>query len=603
MKNRSAASSANAVLLAAFVCGVSQIVPSARSQALAPPRVDPLSSSTEFIPSQYSLNISGPNVTTSFNGVSAKSAIQMLADMGGYDFVYVQSNPLFSAASTPSSISTSDSLGGLPSNTDSSFSLSELSRQDEGDDQNLNLDSERLIYISLRDREYSSALNSVLLASGLQATFKDGIIYAGPDIDTKPIGDSISKTFRLNQITAKAAGEYLGNLGASVSITSTVTTSVSEGINSTQSVSGASTSSTTTASSTPESIIYGSKIGPLVGLFGVTDERLGSISLIGNPRLIDLAESYLLKIDAKQRQIVLDIQIIDFDLDNAFVSSNTSFFKRKSTYVISRNGQAEALFGDLFPPSDSQLRGVGAAPEPDAPFPSGAIRSDPEAPSNRIPNSDFSPDFVQNRLYSYIQAAITSEAAKVLASPSLVLMEDNLASGSTDGTDEVVEGIEDFQGGIGLSARPNEGRVVVGQSVVVNWTAEENSSVCEGELGNAGISLSAKVNKIDDYGFVTFQLTPQLSAITDTYSNPTCGGAIASVLSSRILQTGRVRVRSGETLLLTGVISDEDQAAITKWPLVGDIPVIGQFFRSTSRQRSKRELIITATPTILKAEY
>ena len=523
----------------------------------------------------------------------------MLADMGGYDFVYVQSNPLYTASSSSSLSITSNSLDGasLNSNSDSDYT-----GRGETDDQSQALDSERLIFINLRDRDYSSALNSVLLASGLQATFRDGIIYAGPDIDTKPIGESISKTFRLNQITAKAAGEYLGNLGASVSITNIVTTSISEGISSDSSVSGASTSSTTTSTTTPESIIYSSKIGPLVGLYGVTDERLGSISLIGNPRLIDLAESFLLKIDAKQRQIVLDIQIIDFDLDNAFVSSNSSFFKRKSTFVISRNGQAEALFGDLFPPSDSQLRGVGAAPEPDAPFPSSPIRSDPEAPTNRVPNSDFSPDFVQNRLYSYIQAAITSEAAKVLASPSLVLMEDNLASASSSDEEEV-EGIADFQGGIGLSARPNEGRVVVGQSVVVNWTADENTNVCEGELGNAGISLSAKVNKIDDHGFVTFQLTPQLSAITDTYSNPTCGGAIASVLSSRILQTGRVRVRSGETLLLTGVISDEDQAAVTKWPLVGDLPVIGQFFRSTSRQRSKRELIITATPTILKSEY
>ena len=84
-------------------------------------------------------------------------------------------------------------------------------------------------------------------------------------------------------------------------------------------------------------------------------------------------------------------------------------------------------------------------------------------------------------------------------------MEDNLASGSTDGTDEVVEGIEDFQGGIGLSARPNEGRVVVGQSVVVNWTAEK-IVVFARELGNAGISLSAKVNKIDDYGLLLFNL-------------------------------------------------------------------------------------------------
>ena len=171
----------------------------------------------------------------------------------------------------------------------------------------------------MTDRDFSSAINSVLLSSGLQATFRDGIIYAGPDIDTKPIGDTISKTFRLNQVTAKAAGEYLGNLGATVSITTTVTVSVSEGVSADEQVSGAPSSNTSSSASTPESTIYSSKVGPLVGLFGVTDERLGSIALVGNPRLIDLAESFLLGIDAKQRQVALDIQIIDFDMDNDFV--------------------------------------------------------------------------------------------------------------------------------------------------------------------------------------------------------------------------------------------------------------------------------------------
>ena len=92
-------------------------------------------------------------------------------------------------------------------------------------------------------------------------------------------------------MTAKAAGEYLGNLGASVSITTTVTVSVSEGLSSDEQVAGTSSTNTNSSTSTPESNIYSSKVGPLVGLY-VTDERLGSITLVGNPSLIDLAESY-----------------------------------------------------------------------------------------------------------------------------------------------------------------------------------------------------------------------------------------------------------------------------------------------------------------------
>ena len=567
------------------------------SQVVSPPRVDPLSSTTDLIPSPYSLNLAGPSISINFNGVSAKSALEMLADRAGYDFVYVKSNPLYSSNSSVSSIASQSTESGPLS---SSSLLSRGSSTSQSQQQVI--DGERLIYVNIKNRDFSSAVNSVLLASGLQATFRDGIIYAGPDIDTKPIGNIVSKTFRLNQVTAKAAGEFLGNLGATVSITTTVTVSVSEGLSSDEQVEGAASSSTSSSTSTPESTIYSSKVGPLVGLFGVTDERLGSISLVGNPRLIDIAESYLLRIDAKQRQVALDIQIIDFDLDNDFVSSNTAFFKGRNTFILSRNGQASILRGDLFPPSDSQFRGEGAAADGDSPYPTSPIRSDPAAPSRRQPGNQFNPDFQANTLYSFIQSSITSGAAKVLARPSIVLMEDNLASGQSS-TESSIEGVGEFQGGIGLSARPNEGRIVAGQTVITNWEAAEEGSGCTAEFSTAGISLAAKIDKIDDIGFVTFQLTPQLSAITGQFTNPTCGNALSNVLSQRILETGRVRVKSGDTLLLTGVISEEDFAAVTKWPLIGDIPLIGQFFRSQSRSRKKRELIITATPTILSSDY
>ena len=312
------------VFLATPLLGFAQLFSEGYSQTLLPPRVDPLSSSTELIPSPYSLNLSGPLITNSFNGVSAKSALEWLADVGGYDFVYVKSDPLYSSSSPSSSSITSRSndATGLFSPINQATSATSRSQQNQQGQQSL--DGERLIYLNLKDREYSSALNSILLASGLQATFKDGIIYAGPDIDTKPIGQTISKTFRLNQVTAKAAGEFLGNLGATVYLTTTVTTSVSEGISSDEQVAGSSSTNTNSSTSTPEATLYSSKVGPLVGLLGVTDERLASISLVGNPNLVDLAESFLLKIDAKQRQVALDIQIIDFDLNNDFVAGNTS---------------------------------------------------------------------------------------------------------------------------------------------------------------------------------------------------------------------------------------------------------------------------------------
>jgi type IV pilus assembly protein PilQ len=71
------------------------------------------------------------------------------------------------------------------------------------------------------------------------------------------------------------------------------------------------------------------------------------------------------------------------------------------------------------------------------------------------------------------------------------------------------------------------------------------------------------------------------------------------VINSRALDTGKIRVRDGQTLVLTGVISDSDVESVKKWPILGDIPFIGQFFRASEGGRFKRELVILVTPRII----
>ena len=63
-----------------------------------------------------------------------------------------------------------------------------------------------------------------------------------------------------------------------------------------------------------------------------------------------------------------------------------------------------------------------------------------------------------------------------------------------------------------------------------------------------------------------------------------------------------MRVRDGQTLILTGVLSDLNTQVATKWPLLGDLPLIGQFFRSSAGQRTKNELVIMVSPRIINDE-
>src|SRR5467141_522990 len=102
------------------------------------------------------------------------------------------------------------------------------------------------------------------------------------------------------------------------------------------------------------------------------------------------------------------------------------------------------------------------------------------------------------------------------------------------------------------------------------------------------ITLSVKpeiINKINDFHF-SFNGADVTSPIIDTRT-----------LDSSVL------IRSGDTLAIGGLISDQVSKSKTKVPLLGDIPVIGYAFQSHANERHKRNLLIFVTPTIIDQHY
>ena len=201
----------------------------------------------------------------------------------------------------------------------------------------------------------------------------------------------------------------------------------------------------------------------------------------------------------------------------------------------------------------------------------------------------------EGNFLNWLEAKITNENAKILASPTLILGENPnlLTSGAASASD-------------GLSSasigRPykNEGFIKVGEQVITGFSQTTSDGVvtCTAEEGTAGITFGAKVDKIDDNGFVTFALSPAISSVTKSVEIAGCG--IQNTLSVRKLDTGSIRVKNNDTLILTGVLQDSDNVTTSKVPIIGDIPILGSLFRSNSTQKRKSELIILVTPKILK---
>ena len=539
-------------------------IPPLQPRAVAPPLGD-MAVGTMTISNPSYVSVSGPPVTMTLRNAPAKDVLMALSQLGGYGFVYVDEPSAPGAAST----------------TDAGM---------------------RPISISFRRESYGRAINSALLAAGLQGKRDGNTIFAGPRVLSKSFGAQLSKVYRLNQVPANSAADYLANLGAQVTKTNTISTAVSEGIAATAAPVGSPTSSTTTSSTTTSVESYGAATGPLVGLQATTDTRLSTITLVGAPRLVTIAEQYLKQLDLRQRQVALSVKILDVNLENDFEVANSFAFRWGNNFIVNDNGSLAANFGSLLGGSIPSAGNQGNQVPAVIPFQG----------FNGTPNPGV--NYPINNFFDFVQAQILSRNSKLLASPTLILQENPSvlreagtgATSSASGDSGATGGLDQYtiDSPIGRR-RANEAVVRVGTNVITEFEtnssagtgATSNVITCTPTLSTAGLVLGARIEKIDDNGFVTFTLSPSISAVTDRLPVTGCGNI--EILSIRRLDTGSLRVRDGQTLILTGVISDFDRSVVTKWPIVGDIPLIGQFFRATNNSREKRELVIMVTPRII----
>jgi type IV pilus assembly protein PilQ len=285
--------------------------------------------------------------------------------------------------------------------------------------------------------------------------------------------------------------------------------------------------------------------------------------------------------------VALSIKILDVTLDNSLDINNSFAFRYGNNFIVSDQGRMVGAFNSFTPPgavTDSALPPPGF--------------NEIAAGANPARNPGLA--YGRNNFYDLVRASIESRSTKVLASPTLILSENS----EDVGGEEQVATIGTNQ--LGQSAaigrpRANESFVTVGEQVIINYSVQAGQNgapnTCQPELGIAGLTFGARVSRIDDNGFVTFTMSPQISASTRSQEVGGCGPI--DILSVRRLDTGSARVRDGQTLVMTGVISDADQSEVSKWPVLGDIPLIGQFFRGSSRNREKRELVIMVTPRII----
>lgn len=101
-----------------------------------------------------------------------------------------------------------------------------------------------------------------------------------------------------------------------------------------------------------------------------------------------------------------------------------------------------------------------------------------------------------------------------------------------------------------------------------------------------------------DNGLINLKIDPaEVSSISQYVS---IGGFAVPQIDTRTVSTS-VDLREGESLILAGMLSEEAKRNMQKIPLLGDIPILGALFRSTSDELTQTELAFFITPTLVRA--
>ncbi len=166
-----------------------------------------------------------------------------------------------------------------------------------------------------------------------------------------------------------------------------------------------------------------------------------------------------------------------------------------------------------------------------------------------------------------IQALNTSTSANLLSTPSVTTMDNQSAT------------------------------IVVGQNVPFRTgrLTTDGGNVAEViEREDVGITMVVKP-RITAGGVVQLEIEQEVSSLT----NQAVTGAADLVTNRRVINT-TVLAENGGTVVLGGLITDDRLQSNQKVPLLGDVPVLGNLFKSRSDSRNKRTLFVFLRPTIMK---
>jgi pilus assembly protein CpaC len=112
-----------------------------------------------------------------------------------------------------------------------------------------------------------------------------------------------------------------------------------------------------------------------------------------------------------------------------------------------------------------------------------------------------------------------------------------------------------------------------------------------------GVRLGFTPTILDD-GQIRLKVAPEVSAL-DFANAVTVSGFTVPALSTRRANT-QVQLRDGQSFAIAGLLDNRTTEVAAKIPVLGDVPVLGNFFKSKSTNKSATELLVLVTPRLVR---
>ncbi|MCE5262619.1 MAG: type II and III secretion system protein family protein, partial [Deltaproteobacteria bacterium] len=117
------------------------------------------------------------------------------------------------------------------------------------------------------------------------------------------------------------------------------------------------------------------------------------------------------------------------------------------------------------------------------------------------------------------------------------------------------------------------------------------------EYKTFGVGLNFTPTVLDN-GKISMMVNPEVSDLDFTRAISLQGYIIPSINTRRVSTV--IELGDGQSFAVAGLLKDDLREVVSKFPLLGDIPILGALFRSSEYQKNETELVIIVTPHLVK---